>query len=459
VLLPVVELKAKPATDLAELARRLGMTWKEFLGYNPHFLHSISPANRQASVYVPHAKQEQARKLLQSPVAGIGWRYYTVKKGDTIASVSKKTGVPASILRQLNPGKLKRGQRLRLPAGAGSVPPFNPMVPSYEPEAVKASQGAPAALAELETGSSTQKDIPSEYEVRKGDTLSGIAAKFGCSVKDIEKANGGADKVKGLRAGQIIKLPSAEWEAEEARKPVERRTHKVKNGETLSAIALKNGCTVRQIYAENGGEKKLRTLRVGQVLYLPYTPDQLEEIEKRKGLRLKQAAEARKAAVERARATADSARERAMNARVSTHTVEKGDSLSRIARKYGTTVAEIQQANGGADKVKKLRAGQKIALPGAKQAEAEPVSDAAAALSELKAEQSRAVQKPAKAAPAKAKAVKSGQPESYKVQPGDTIWSITHRFGMSEAEFKKLNPSVSSSSLRVGASIKIIRKK
>ena len=542
VLLPVVELKARPATDLAELARRLGMTWKEFLAYNPHFLHSISPANRQASVYVPHAKQEQARKLLQRSVAGIGWRYYTVKKGDTMASVSKKTGIPASILRQLNPGKLKRGQRLRLPAGAGSVPPFKPMVPSYEPEAVKVSQGAPAALAELETGASARKDIPSEYEVRKGDTLSGIAAKFGCSVKDIQKANGGADKVKSLRVGQVIKLPSAEWEAEEARKPVERRTHKVKNGETLSAIALKNGCTVRQIYAENGGEKKLRTLRVGQVLYLPYTPDQLEEIEKRKGLRLKQAAEARKAAVERARATADSARERAMNARVSTHTVEKGDSLSRIARKYGTTVAEIQQANGGADKlktlrvgqkivlpganlaeaapaaevlpvipepaavpsapkampsveapsfhtvekgdtlygiarkygvsvseiqqanggadkVKKLRAGQKIALPGAKQAEAAPVSDAAAALSELKAEQSRAVQKPAKAAPAKAKAVKSGQPESYKVQPGDTIWSITHRFGMSEAEFKKLNPSVSSSSLRVGASIKIIRKK
>ena len=139
--------------------------------------------------------------------------------------------------------------------------------------------------------------------------------------------------------------------------------------------------------------------------------------------------------------------------------MEKGDTLYGIARKYGVSVSELQQANGGADKVKKLRAGQKIALPGAKQAEAEPVSDAAAALSELKAEQSRAVQKPAKVAPAKAKAVKSGQPESYKVQPGDTIWAITHRFGMSEAEFKKLNPSVSSSSLRVGASIKIIRKK
>jgi membrane-bound lytic murein transglycosylase D len=233
----------------------------------------------------------------------------------------------------------------------------------------------------------------------------------------------------------------------------------VKGGETLSSIALKHGCTVKQIYAENGGERKLSTLRVGQVLYLPYTPEQLDEIERRKELRLKQAAEARKAAVERARATADSARERAMNARAATHTVESGDTLSRIARKYGTTVAELQQANGGAGKLKTLRLGQKIVLPGAEPVEADSVSDAAAALSELKAEQSRAVQKPAKAAPAKPKAVKIGQPESYKVQPGDTIWSITHRFGMSEAEFKKLNPSVSSSSLRVGASIKIIRKK
>ena len=67
--------------------------------------------------------------------------------------------------------------------------------------------------------------------------------------------------------------------------------------------------------------------------------------------------------------------------------------------------------------------------------------------------------KAAPAKPAASKAVKSGQPESYKVQSGDTIWAITHRFGMSEAEFKALNPSVSSSSLRVGANIKIIRKK
>ena len=88
-------------------------------------------------------------------------------------------------------------------------------------------------------------------------------------------------------------------------------------------------------------------------------------------------------------------------------------------------------------------------LPGAKP-EAEPVSDAAAALSELKAAQN---------APAKPAAPKAPQTENYKVQSGDSVWAITHRFGMSEAEFRKLNPSVDSSSMRVGDTVKIIRKK
>ena len=57
------------------------------------------------------------------------------------------------------------------------------------------------------------------------------------------------------------------------------------------------------------------------------------------------------------------------------------------------------------------------------------------------------------------KAPKAAQPEKYTVEPGDSIWAITHRFGMSEAEFKALNPSVDSSSLRLGASVNVIRKK
>ena len=50
VLVPVATLTAKPATDLVELSRRLNMSWKEFLAYNPHILRSISPAGRSCTV-------------------------------------------------------------------------------------------------------------------------------------------------------------------------------------------------------------------------------------------------------------------------------------------------------------------------------------------------------------------------------------------------------------------------
>ena len=49
--------------------------------------------------------------------------------------------------------------------------------------------------------------------------------------------------------------------------------------------------------------------------------------------------------------------------------------------------------------------------------------------------------------------------KQYKVQEGDSIWGITRRFGMSAAEFKALNPSVDSSSLRLGMDVRIIRNK
>ena len=122
VLLPVAEVTARPATDLVELSRRLGMSWKDFMAYNPHFLRSISPAGRTATVYVPRNKEALARQVLKGTVSGAGWRYYTVRRGDTLAKVSARTGIPASVISQLNPGKLKRGQNLRLPSNGRSLP-------------------------------------------------------------------------------------------------------------------------------------------------------------------------------------------------------------------------------------------------------------------------------------------------------------------------------------------------
>ena len=46
------------------------------------------------------------------------------------------------------------------------------------------------------------------YKVRKGDTLSDIAKRCGCSVANLMKANSGIADTNRIRTGEIIRLPN-----------------------------------------------------------------------------------------------------------------------------------------------------------------------------------------------------------------------------------------------------------
>ena len=56
-----------------------------------------------------------------------------------------------------------------------------------------------------------------------------------------------------------------------------------------------------------------------------------------------------------------------------THTVEGGDTLNRIAQRYGVTVEAIMQANGFTDRNRILRIGERLIIPDAPPASPMPV--------------------------------------------------------------------------------------
>lgn len=88
----------------------------------------------------------------------------------------------------------------------------------------------------------TKSAPASTYVVKKGDTLSGIAARFGTTVAKLVQLN----NIKNpnlIYPGQVLKLPGAS-----APTPV---YHIVKKGETLSGIAAKNKTTVSKLVALN----------------------------------------------------------------------------------------------------------------------------------------------------------------------------------------------------------------
>lgn len=96
------------------------------------------------------------------------------------------------------------------------------------------------------TQTNTTTDIkPSTYVVKKGDTLSGIASKYGTTYQKLASYNNIADPNK-IYAGQVIQIPNGSTSNSS------RETYIVKKGDTLSKIAAKYGTTYKKIASDNG---------------------------------------------------------------------------------------------------------------------------------------------------------------------------------------------------------------
>jgi LysM repeat protein len=119
---------------------------------------------------------------------------------------------------------------------------------------------------------------------------------------------------------------------------------------------------------------------------------------------------------------------------VRTHTVAAGESLSRIAARYGVSTRELQELNAIKDP-NKIRIGQKLKLP----VYAESAPSAAAP---------QAPTKERKPAP---KTVGEGE---YVVQSGDSLSKIAARHGTTVAALKEAN-NLKSDVIRIGQKLKI----
>ena len=95
------------------------------------------------------------------------------------------------------------------------------------------------------------------YTVQAGDTLSGIASKYGTTYQELARINNIANP-NVIYPGQVIKINGGTVE----------KTYTVKSGDTLSGIANKYGTTWQNIYNKNrdiiGSNPNL--IKPGQVL-------------------------------------------------------------------------------------------------------------------------------------------------------------------------------------------------
>ena len=261
-----------------------------------------------------------------TPPEGLITNTYIVQKGDSLYSIANKLGTTVSELKKennLTSNTLQIGQILRIPTKE-----------IYEGE-------------------------ENVYIVQKGDTLYSVAMANNTTVDELKKANNLTSNI--LSTGQLLKIPSA---------LLPESTYTVKKGDSLYSIANKYNTTAEELKRINNLTSN--TLSIGQVLKLP--SDKPNKIEQEKN--------------------------------TITYTVQKGDSLYSIARKYSTTIDKIKDLNNLTTNL--LSIGQVLLIP-----------------------------------------TNTNLETTYTVQKGDSLYSIAKKYNTTVDKLKQLN-NLTSNLLSIG---------
>ncbi len=162
-----MEYTVRPGDTLFQIAKRFGVTVDAILAANPQ----ITNANMIMPGQVITIPTEEA------PPSGT--TQYTVKPGDTLFKIAQQFGITLNELLRLNPqisdpSRISPGQVINVPVQAGPPP----------------------------TGR--------VYIVQPGDTMYGIARRFGVSLQELIAANPQISDPSRLTPGQRISIPGGE---------------------------------------------------------------------------------------------------------------------------------------------------------------------------------------------------------------------------------------------------------
>ena len=413
--------------SFALIADAAGTSVETIKGLNHALMRSATPPYRY-DLRLPRDSAERFQREIALVPADkrLNWRRYEVRPGETLQAVANRYKVPAKTLASLNSlpdgEALSGGMRLTIPTttklsiyryyGAGAGGLLEPGTGRYKiasgdtlggiahrfgtsVSALLAWNGLTSTRiragrylivmpegATGSTASSSSSAAPTGvYTVRRGDTLSGIGARVGASVAQLRAWNG----IRGstIHVGQRLKVPGSASPAPAL--PPGSNRYRIQPGDSLSTIATRFGVSVSDLRAWNN----LRSTRITAGKELVVRPPSSGS----------------------STTTASSARPAPSGASV--YVVRRGDTLGGIAERYGVTAAQLRAWNG-------IRG------------------------SRIYPDQELTVRP----------SLAGGQVRSYRIQRGDTLDAIAKRFNVTVSDLKRWN-GLSSSRIYPGTVLRI----
>lgn len=153
---------------------------------------AVDSSSQRSSVSQPEPVvnniASSGRSSAAKPAATGKSQIHKVQRGETLSGIASQYGVSMAVLRQNNTLKndvVWVGQRLKVPASG------------------TAAAAAPKTVAKAKPS----KSQPVKHQVKRGDTLSAIAARYGVSMSEIERVN----KIKSgnVQLGQTLTIPQS----------------------------------------------------------------------------------------------------------------------------------------------------------------------------------------------------------------------------------------------------------
>ncbi len=296
---------------------------------------------------------------------------HTVRRGDTPSEIAEAYGIPLSELYAANNmsrrSVIKVGQVLKIPGTESSTM-----------ETFTSSNSSSGV-----TVSSVAQSVGS-YTVKQGDTPLHIAIEHSMTLNQFLELNSlGNSSV--IYPGQSLKVYAAAGSAKS------KISHTVKSGESLWTIARKYSVSISDLVYWNGYSSSNKTLHPGDKVTI---------------------------------ITGDSGLTTQQNTQKSEiiHTVRSGESLYKIAGKYGVSIEEIKKWNGknGSD----LAIGEKLTIYIEKAETPKPSPT-------------------------------TGKQIVHKIKQGDTLWDIAQKYNVTTNAILSQNGIKDPTVLRVGDEIKI----
>ena len=226
----------KSGDTLSKIASNHNMSLSQIATLNQISNVNVLRVGQVLKIAGTNITTNQSNAKTSSPEITTSTATYTVKSGDTLSKIASSNKMTLAQLASLNKitnvNMLRVGQVLKVTRTSSGVQPVK------------------------STTTTTAKANTASYIVKSGDTLSKIAANHHMSLVQIAVLNK-ITNLNAIRIGQILKVSgtvaSTSQSAPVASKPTTSTstTYVVKSGDTLTAIANKNGVTLSNLLSWN----------------------------------------------------------------------------------------------------------------------------------------------------------------------------------------------------------------